>query len=974
METADNAAAGLHIAASLLEASSRKGKVPVLLLPSPAAVSRVRKTFAGGPLAFGVRIETLPAWVEDRWELFGDGRRIVSSSERLLLVYRAILEASSDGVEIDATPGTVDIVSALARDALPYLLDNGQCASGVSLSGGERAVIASLARYAAALEARGQCEASQAAMALPSVLGDAPPMVLLGFDELGCSYERMVSKLAERADVVRVDDACLAPDADEPRDAELAGLLSRLFRPSSGQALAPSGSVRFLLPAGRYAEASLMAEEVRDLVNHERQKASQERRAALPVVVACREPVALFGSMADFLARNGIGCALSARVSFAETDFGRAFLALAHFACDDEARLAFASDFALSSFSHIPQRIAWSLDAAWRADRTVGRARIASDLIAASASAADALACLAQGDLDGALAVFEDRLRRRSDLDAGYKSMQLAAIASARRFSDAAKSTGSPLLAALSLLERVAVSSAMRTAPQGKGGPREAFEEGLSPVADVLFAGLSEVAERSACSCAALVLGSLTASDYPVRTAENGATLLLEKLELCQPSDALASSRRRFFRALETARDVVVCERVAHTVDADEAYPAVMFEELLDCYRADPTRMDDLDRITGLPQTLLPFTRTAGEDDLQGNLAMGFDPANVQSWDAPRSGEVSSEGRRLIVLPRETAAGAGSKLRLALSPSAIESYLECPFKWFSQRRLRLSKPDAGFGPLEMGSFSHGVLKSFYERFIELGHAKVDAENVVEARALLREVFDRHLEFQPELKRTCNPLVPLTAFERAETDELFRRLTEYLDRESALLPGFAPTHFEFDFGGSEPFEYAGCDLRGSVDRIDVNERGQAVVIDYKGSLSDDYALLSASPAAQAQDAVLPHKVQSLIYAQVAKRLLGYDVVGALYVSYGRDGHVMGALDRMVVGEDAVLGLKMDRCGAPGPAAEAMDCGSFGEVVDAVESGIASAAAALSEGLIDPDPRGKEPCKYCPVLACEKRRVS
>ncbi|WP_041239463.1 PD-(D/E)XK nuclease family protein, partial [Gordonibacter pamelaeae] len=190
-------------------------------------------------------------------------------------------------------------------------------------------------------------------------------------------------------------------------------------------------------------------------------------------------------------------------------------------------------------------------------------------------------------------------------------------------------------------------------------------------------------------------------------------------------------------------------------------------------------------------------------------------------------------------------------------------YLECPCKWFSLRRLRLSAPDAGFGPLEMGSFSHGVLKSFYEHFIEMGNAKVAPGNLEEARALMRETFARHLAFQPELKRKANPLLPLTAFERAEAHGLERRLVSYLDREAALLPGFSPAFFELDFGTREPFAYGGFELRGSVDRIDVNGRGQAVVIDYKGSLSPDYALSSASPAATAGGAMLPHKVQALV---------------------------------------------------------------------------------------------------------------
>ena len=493
---------------------------------------------------------------------------------------------------------------------------------------------------------------------------------------------------------------------------------------------------------------------------------------------------------------------------------------------------------------------------------------------------------------------------------------------------------------------------------------RSARDEGARP--DALFMSLDEAAELPACSCAALVLCDLDAGSYPVRLVEDGGTLLLEKLGLGRPVDALAASRRRFFRALSSACETVVCERVLNTEDASEAYPSVMFEELLDCYREAGAGEDD--RATGLPKPLVAFAMLAGEDALHDNLALvceGVQPrvgegGATLSWELPAAGAVSPEQRPRIVLPRSPREGLrGADAALALSPSALESYLECPYKWFALRRLRLSEPDAGFGPLEMGSFSHNVLRSFYEHFREAGHAKVDSATLPEARALLGETFDRHLESQRNLKRSVNPLIPRTAFERAETADLRKRLVRFLDREALLLPGFEPVRFEFDFGSSEPFPYAGCLLRGSVDRIDVNGAGQAVVIDYKGSLNGDYALDSA------------HKVQTLMYAQVARKVLGLDVVGALYVSYGRDRRVSGAFDRTVVGEQDVPGIDVERCGVPGPAGEALGVSSFGELVDAVEDRIARAVRTLADGCIGPDPRGGDPCGYCPVLACEKR---
>ena len=92
------------------------------------------------------------------------------------------------------------------------------------------------------------------------------------------------------------------------------------------------------------------------------------------------------------------------------------------------------------------------------------------------------------------------------------------------------------------------------------------------------------------------------------------------------------------------------------------------------------------------------------------------------------------------------------------------------------------------------------------------------------------------------------------------------------------------------------EYAGQKLLGTADRIDVDGDGRCVVIDYKGSLSGVYAL-----AAREQGHL--GKVQALIYAQVVRRTLGLDPVGALYVCHGRVKRATGAYAWPRVGKRA-----------------------------------------------------------------------
>ena len=147
--TAENTAAALGAAVACARDLADGGAVPAMLVPSPPAAARARRALADGGGALGVRVATFSSWIADRWELFGDGRRLVSSAERMLLVRRAIGEAADGGAAsggaladagaaeagrglapaaleaLGATPGTVDLVAGLAREALPWLADAG---------------------------------------------------------------------------------------------------------------------------------------------------------------------------------------------------------------------------------------------------------------------------------------------------------------------------------------------------------------------------------------------------------------------------------------------------------------------------------------------------------------------------------------------------------------------------------------------------------------------------------------------------------------------------------------------------------------------------------------------------------------------------------------------------------------------------------------------------------------------------------
>ncbi|MFR1639900.1 MAG: hypothetical protein ACLSVD_12515 [Eggerthellaceae bacterium] len=219
--------------------------------------------------------------------------------------------------------GVVDVPRAPGpRGAAQQLAAGGKraCAAGLSLA--ERAVVAALGRYASLLRDASPRETSQACAApLRPRRGAAHRPRRNGRPGSGPRAPvRRAGRPLRRH--VRFDDGCRRADPAEPRAAELRSLLDRLFS-SQGDAVEPTGAVRFLLPAGRYAAPRLVSRAVADLVARERERAREEGRPVLPVAVAARDPRAMFGDVADDLLQRGATAAVSARRRFADTAFGR---------------------------------------------------------------------------------------------------------------------------------------------------------------------------------------------------------------------------------------------------------------------------------------------------------------------------------------------------------------------------------------------------------------------------------------------------------------------------------------------------------------------------------------------------------------------------------------------------------------------------------------------------------------------------
>lgn len=956
----------------------------VVLLPDADRAVAYRKRAADrGCSLMGVTVAAFGAWVRDLWELYGDGRAFVSRLEREALL-RAACERPVDGGGAPAGAGDTGALGfdrvaaacvaagaglpafdAAVRDAL-----QGEPAGAGALADvtcAEVPVLRSIGEYLERLERLGLVEPGQALALLPEFLPQRPLRVLL----------------EDAAPLTPGQEAFFS--ACPWMDVEV-----RAASGSQGPVRAPEGvRVRFAFPSGQYAWPALLADIVRDVLGADADStvsagdddAGSDDSAAVAtgrstgtqaaaVVVAAKDPAALFGRVAPELVRLGHVVALRGQRRFVDTAFGRAVCSLRRFL--DERRAGGVShiqgygdiaatdverwdradlaDWALSPFSGMTKKAAFKLDADMRADRTARRsglsARLRGDnpMFAAMERLALQLDAQSAGELEAAV-------RRMTNRSEAWRAEQLAALRALQRAAGAAKLAGLGADAAFDQVERLKVSVSRIMAPRGCDGA--AFG-----APDVLVTDQGTAASLGNGSCKVCVVADLTSAAYPAADPEDASRVLLEHLGVKRADSALARMRRTFFALEHVATDQLILERCLNDASADPTYPCVVLEEFVDCYRADPTATKDIKNPYSLPEHLQDGMLLRGEDALCANDALTTEPTPVAACiEPPLTGAVSAEARSLVVLPRVLQGGQVLD-EPCLSPSQIESYLECPYKWFAQRRLRLDDLDEGFGPLEMGDFAHNALHSFYKHLSEdLGEAKVTPELLPQARKLMADVLERHKALQPHLRQSENRLIPTSQVEHRELAELERKLMDYLDFEAELLPTFAPKYLEYDVARGGAVDYAGHKLLGTADRIDVDGEGRCAIIDYKGSISGSYAL-------GVREEGHLGKVQALIYAQVVRRTLGLEPVGALYVCYGRRKMISGAYDGRVI-ENAHL-----------PNMRHKDCmcatRPFSDVLDETEEAVAAALERMLAGDIRPRPETPEACKWCPVSSCLERR--
>ena len=192
------------------------------------------------------------------------------------------------------------------------------------------------------------------------------------------------------------------------------------------------------------------------------------------------------------------------------------------------------------------------------------------------------------------------------------------------------------------------------------------------------------------------------------------------------------------------------------------------------------------------------------------------------------------------------------------SASRLETYKACPFRFFVDAALKLEPkepPELGLDVAQRGSIYHRVLEYVYRRAAEEGVQPLELLDEVAESVFAKAPWDD--AFRPSA---------LWEVEKAELLEKLRETVEALELEQGK---WNPLEFEQKFGiGSAPALALDVDgnivqIRGVIDRLDVNPEGRLRVIDYK----------SGSTHLSKIDLLNGSRLQLPIYALAAQEALG-----------------------------------------------------------------------------------------------------
>ena len=1023
-----------------LEASLERWGSAQLIVPSSDTVLLVKRQLGAiQELSVGVNVSTFDEWVRDQWKLYGNSDRLLSTTLRKVFFQQVLDGMPADELgSLNAGKGTVELLSKLAPENLTEL---DQIMNYGQLSAGQMSACKVLERYKMLLEEKSYVEVCQCLdYLLQSIPAQGAALVFSRVEDLSEARLKFVRKLSQKREVSfslyvpegpagyaaeqqlelvggpGCDCRVNAEPAPAAKSQELTDLLARGIRAKEGNEVTPSGAVTFLSPLGQHAEAESISRYISQRV--------ESGSKSFAVYTSNSQKV--WDALSQKLAAKGIAAHYKRSVRIQDSLAGRAFASLidAYVTLSERAELEknidyqasdhqmgdmswwpprTLTDYLISPISGISVERAWMLDKSWRGNRTLYATRVLETLSKAAMSSrlcAETIKSLELGRIGSAAQrIIEYLSAETSDEQAEvvpFEEISLQNQESLKVMNKIVSSAQELHEAGLKLTPQTLKSFIELCKDQTVMMP---VSNGIQSDIQVLIAPVSQAHSFEPHSFDAVIFQGMDTLNFGVKASDGALQEFVRHASQMPKVSEFARYQRDFYTALTTASTSVAFEKV----EQKDVFNAVALSEVKACYPKDYAKK------TGVVR---------GEEEVLVNLLpQATDPERVAELPTIESGEIDPKLKNIVVLPRHlTRETLEQELQglievsreglPLLSASQIETYLECPYKWFTQRRIKISQVDTEFAPMQIGTFIHRVLELTHATLLaealgcdvaevdsmvesallqDIAGSRITSDNLDHAKQVLDSCFAQvwDEQFNNINRASSNELIPHSIQERKQVENIRENLKDLLEFEASHFIGYQPRFFELRFGREENVvEYAGAQFTGSIDRVDVNAHGQALIIDYKHKGTNDLKAYSAklSLDSELSKEILPRHVQSAIYAQIMrKQLTKYKLepVAAIYLgtkeqkdkpSFALAGMATEAATEHIwnihpedkkLRDQAVMVVSQNSA-------------EFADYLDAWESLIAQKVQAMLSGDVRANPCDKDACKYCPVKLCDKRR--
>ena len=1023
-----------------LRASLERWGSAQLIVPSSDTVLLVKRQLGAiQELSVGVNVSTFDEWMRDQWKLYGSSDRLLSNTLRKVFFQQILDGTSADELgTLTTSKGTVELLSKLAPE---YLTELDQIVVSGQLSAGQMSACKVLENYKMLLEEKSYVEVCQCLdYLLQSTPTHGPALVFSRVEDLSEARLKFVRKLSQKREVSfslyvpegpagyaaeqqlelvggpGCDCRVNAEPAPASKSQELNDLLARVFRATEGNEVTPSGAVTFLSPLGQLAEAESISRYISQCAES----------GSKSFVVYTSNPQKVWDALSQKLAAKGIAAHYKRSVRIQDSLAGSAFASLidAYATLSERAELEknidyqasehqmgdmswwpprTLTDYLISPISGISVERAWMLDKSWRGNRTLYATRVLETLSKAAMSSrlcAETIKSLELGRIGSAAQrIIEYLSAEASDEQSEAAQSEEALLQNQESLKVMSKIVSSAQElheAGLKLTPQTLKSFIDLCKDQSVMMP---VSNGIKSDIQVLIAPVSQAHSFEPHMFDTVIFQGMDTLNFGVKASDGALQEFVRHASKTPKVSEFARYQRDFYTALIGASNSAAFEKVVQK----DVFNAVALSEVKACYPKDYAKK------TGLVR---------GEEEVLVNLLpQASDQERVAELPTIESGEIDPKLKNIVVLPRHlTRETLEQELHglievsreglPLLSASQIETYLECPYKWFTQRRIKISQVDTEFAPMQMGTFIHRVLELTHATLLaealgcdvaevdsavepmllqDVDGSRITSDNLDHAKQVLdicfAQVWDE--QFNNINRASSNELIPHSIQERKQVENIRKELKNLLEFEASHFVGYQPRFFELRFGREENVvEYAGAQFTGSIDRVDVNAHGQALIIDYKHKGTNDLKAYSAklSLDSELSKEILPRHVQSAIYAQIMrKQLTKYELepVAAIYLgtkeqkdkpSFALAGMATEAATEHIwnihpedkkLRDQAVMVVSQNSA-------------EFTDYLDAWENLIAQKVQAMLSGDVRANPCDKDACRYCPVKLCDKRR--